>query len=119
MVMSEPKVIEYKIFLDVITLCVPLRVCDLTLSLQVIHGAHGLRPAEPVLQFVANNYAYFQGGVFYVSAHNYHFLQGAEEEIREVCSYCEVHSKCPSGSKALTMIRLGTRTHYAVYSDHD
>ena len=52
--------------------------------MQVIHGPPGLRPLEPVLQFVQRNHTHFPGGVYYVSALNNHFYEGAEEAVCRV-----------------------------------
>ncbi len=52
--------------------------------LQIICGLPGLRPLEPVLQFVSRNHTHFPGGVFYIPAHNDHFCSAAMQAVAKV-----------------------------------
>ncbi len=56
----------------------------LCLSLQMVHGVHGLKPSEPVIDFISKYYTHFTGGVFWVNCSSSEFIRAAEHLIDEV-----------------------------------
>ena len=51
---------------------------------QVIHGFHGLKPSEPVIDFVKKHHTHFTGGVFFVGGASPEFTEAAELKISQV-----------------------------------
>lgn len=45
---------------------------------------NGLKPLEPVVEFVNKNHQHFTGGIFFVSTKNSHYITQAEDMIKEV-----------------------------------
>ena len=51
---------------------------------QLIHGVHGLKPSEPVIDFVKKHHAHFTGGIYFVSGAVPEFMEAAEHKISQV-----------------------------------
>ena len=51
---------------------------------QLVHGFHGLKPSEPVIDFVKKHHTHFTGGVFFISGAAPEFVEAAEEKIKQV-----------------------------------
>ena len=57
--------------------------------LQLLHGFHGLKPSETVIEFIIKYHTHFSGGVFWVNGTCPEFVSGAELEISKVMSYIQ------------------------------
>ncbi len=51
---------------------------------QLIHGVHGLKPSEPVIDFITKYHIHFSGGVFWVNGSSPEFIRAAELLIQKV-----------------------------------
>ena len=49
---------------------------------QLLHGSHGLKPTEPVIDFISRYHTHFLGGVFWVNGMCPELVLGAAECIR-------------------------------------
>ena len=52
--------------------------------MQIIHGIHGLRPSEPVIEFINKHHTHFTGGIFFVNGAASEFVEAAEKKISQV-----------------------------------
>lgn len=61
-----------------------LPVIEGVVCTQLLQGSHGLKPKEPVIDFISKFHTHFTGGVFWVNGTCPELIQGAAESIREV-----------------------------------
>ncbi len=53
-------------------------------AIQLIQGAHGLKPTEPVINFISKYHTHFTGGIFWYNGTNAQLVKAATENIRKV-----------------------------------
>ena len=59
-------------------------MCDI-FYLQILRGSPGVKPSEPLVDFIHSFHDEFKGGIFWINGRSQEFVDASAAYIRQVC----------------------------------